>query len=429
MRSIRTRHNPSLQPTGYGCLRQPSHAADLKSWVDTMHAVSEKIKGLMKHTSSALAILGVLLTLSFTASGLGRPVSNGNAADPSKRLSHGVLVPAPAMSVARAAHTATALPDGRVLVAGGFVEKGSARAAEVWSVDAGRFTALPPMVATRHSHTATLLPDGRVLIAGGSGEGATTLAAAEIFDPATNSFASTGPLLAARANHIAVLLDDGKVLIAGGVGPGWDFLSSAELYDPATGRFLSTGNMSVARESHVGVRLLDGRVLIVGGHRGRRADITIHASAELYDTSMGVFTRAGDMRTRRHKHDAVLLPDGHVLVTAGSDERDERGMYDSSELFDPKMATFIAGPQMKLARHKHAGTSLVLPNGLVLISGGAPQAEVYDPHARTFAVVAGAARMAGQFSAVAPLTGGRALITGGYGNGGGPRSSTWLYWP
>jgi len=64
-----------------------------------MHAVSEKIKGLMKHTSSALAILGVLLTLSFTASGLGRPVSNGNAADPSKRLSHGVLVPAPAMSV------------------------------------------------------------------------------------------------------------------------------------------------------------------------------------------------------------------------------------------------------------------------------------------------------------------------------------------
>jgi len=383
----------------------------------------------MKHTSLALATLSVLLTLSVAASGLGRPVHNGDAADARKRLSSGVLVLASAMSAARAAHTATALPDGRVLVAGGLVEKGFARSAEVWNVDAGRFAALPPMVVTRHSHTATMLPDGRVLIVGGYGEGATTLAAAEVFDPATNSFASTGPLLAARAGHIAVLLDDGKVLIAGGVGPGWDFLSSAELYDPATGRFLSRGRMSVARESHVGVRLLDGRVLIVGGHHGRRADITIHASAEIYDPAMGVFTRAGDMRTRRHKHDAVLLPDGHVLVIAGSDERDDRGMYDSSELFDPKMATFIAGPQMKFARHKHAGTSLVLPNGLVLIAGGAPQAEVYDPRARTFVVVAGAARMAGQFSAAAPLTGGGALITGGYGNGGGPRSSAWLYRP
>jgi hypothetical protein len=285
------------------------------------------------------------------------------------------------------------------------------------------------MITTRHSHTATLLPDGKVLIAGGYGEGTTTLATAEVFDPARNSFAPAGSLLAARAGHIAVLLENGKVLVAGGLGPGWDFLSSAELYDPVTGRFSPTGSMTVARESHVAVRLLDGRALIVGGHRGRRAEITLHVSAEIYDPASGVFIRVGDMRIRRHKHDAVLLPDGQVLITAGSDERDDRGIYDSSELFDPKTGTFAAGRPMRLGRYKHAGSSLVLPSGLVLIAGGAPQAETYDPRSRTFSLVAGEARLAGQFSAVAKLKSGGVLITGGYGNGGGPRSSAWLYRP
>jgi hypothetical protein len=268
-----------------------------------------------------------------------------------------------------------------------------------------------------------------VLIAGGYGERTTTLATAEIFDPATNCFAPTGSLLATRAGHVAVLLENGKVLIAGGVGPGWKFLSSAELYDPATGRFSPTGSMTVPRESHVAVRLLDGRVLVVGGHCGRRADITLYTSAETYDPATGAFTPVGAMRVRRHKHDAVLLPDGQVLVTGGSDERDDRGVYDSSELFDPKTGTFTSGPPMKLGRYKHPGSSLVLPSGLVLIAGGAPQAETYDPRNRTFALVPGEPRMAGQFSAAALLKDGGALITGGYGNGGGPRSSAWSYRP
>lgn len=376
-----------------------------------------------------VAVLSLGLALSLAARGLGRLGHNPGTPNVGKQRSNGLLAPAAAMSAARAAHTATALPDGRVLVAGGFVEKGSARGAELYEPDAGRFSPLPPMMTARHSHTATLLPDGKVLIAGGYGEGTTTLPAAEVFDPARNSFASTGSLLAARAGHLAVLLENGKVLVAGGLGPGWDFLSSAELYDPATGRFSPTGSMTVARESHVAVRLLDGRALIVGGHRGRRADITLYASAETYDPATGVFSPVGHMRIRRHKHDAVRLPDGRVLITGGSDERDDRGVYDSSELFDPKTGAFTAGPRMKLGRYKHAGSTLVLESGLVLIAGGAPRAETYDPRRRAFSLVAGDASMAGQFSAVARLKGGGALITGGYGNGGGPRSSAWLYRP
>ncbi len=344
--------------------------------------------------------------------------------------SRGTLTSTATMSAARAAHTASALPDGRVLVAGGFTSKQTAgHGAEVYDPGPGRFSPTSPMVALRHSHTATVLPNGKVLIVGGYLEGGTPTAAAELFDPATNSFTATGSLTAARADHVAVLLDNGKVLIAGGVGPGWTFLSSAELFDPATGRFTPTGSMTVARESHAAVRLQDGRVLVVGGHQGRQAAIRLYTSAEAYDPASGNFIPVGDMLVRRHKHDAVLLRDGRVLISGGADERDNEGVYNSTELFEPSTGIFTAGPAMKRPRYKHQGTTVLQPNGQVLLAGGAPEAETYDPISRTFTIVAGDVRMAGQFSAVAPLKGGGALVTGGYGNGTGPRASAWIYLP
>ena len=374
-------------------------------------------------------LAGAALITSVAASGLGSLRGSPANADVREQPLRGTLVSTADMQVSRAAHTATALPDGRVLAAGGFVEKGSSKGAEVYEPGTGRFAPLPPMVTTRHSHTATLLPDGKVLIAGGYGEGSVTLAAAELFDPEKNTFTPTGSLLAARADHIAIPLKNGKVLVAGGLGPGWTFLASAEVYDPVVGRFSPTGSMTMPRESHAAVRLPDGRVLIVGGHNGQRRSLTLLASAEIYDPATGAFGRAAAMRIPRHKHDAVLLPTGQVLITGGADGRDDRGVYSSTELFDPKTGTFVAGPGMKLGRYKHEGNSVLLPSGLVLISGGAPQAETYDAASRSFALVPGEPRMAGQFSAVAPLRGGGALITGGYGNGTGPRSAAWLYRP
>jgi hypothetical protein len=342
----------------------------------------------------------------------------------------GVVVPTAAMSLARYAHTATPLADGRVLVLGGFTsEAQAAHSAEAYDPVAGRFRALPRMVTVRHSHTATVLPDGKVLIAGGYAAGSTTVANAELFDPARNTFTATGSLRAARAGHVAVLLKNGKVLIAGGVGPEWSFLSSAELYDPATGRFVAISDMTVARESHAAVRLQDGRVLIVGGHRGRRADIILYASAEVFDPSDNRFHRVGDMQTRRHKHDAVLLADGRVLVTGGSDERDNQGAYRSTEVFDPARGTFSAGSLLARPRYKHNGSSVLLPTGRVLIAGGAGEAEVLDPRTGATSVVPGATQLSGQFSAVAMTRSGQVLITGGYGSGQGPQSAAWVYRP
>lgn len=373
---------------------------------------------LALHTRLVLSLAAVPVTLAgFARATETRPLEG----------SIGAIAP---MSASRAAHTATTLRDGRVLIVGGFTnESNGTQGAEIFDVATGRYTQLPRMLTLRHSHTATLLPNGKVLIAGGYSAGTTTTASAELFDPATNSFGATGSLVASRGGQVAVLLGNGHVLIAGGIGPGWTFLSSAELYDPATGRFSTTGAMSVPRESHVGVRLQDGRALIIGGHSGRRADIKLYTSAEAYDVSTGVFKLVRDMRVRRHKHDAILLRDGRVLVTGGADERDSDGVYKSTELFDARSGTFTLGPAMKLGRYKHNGTATLLASGVVVIGGGAPQAETYDPTSNTFALVNGEARMAGQFSAAAPLSGGRVLITGGYGDGTGPRESAWMYRP
>src|SRR4030095_5088080 len=71
--------------------------------------------------------------------------------------------------------------------------------------------------AARDSHTATLLPNGIILAAGGFGVSA-VLASAELYDPASGTWMSTGSLNTARSQHTATLLPDGVVLVVGGVG-------------------------------------------------------------------------------------------------------------------------------------------------------------------------------------------------------------------
>jgi hypothetical protein len=132
------------------------------------------------------------------------------------------------------------------------------------------------MAAARSHHTATLLPNGKVLVVGGeyaAGGYIQTLADAELYDPAAGTFAATGSMTVPRDFHTATILLDGKVLIAGGTNIGGE-LASAELYDPAAGTFAATGSMAVPREYYTATLLPNGKVLIVGGS---------FASAELYE--------------------------------------------------------------------------------------------------------------------------------------------------
>jgi hypothetical protein len=332
------------------------------------------------------------------------------------------------MDVGRAAHTATALPDGNVLIVGGFgTDETRLAGALVFDQQSERFGVIQRPQVLRQSHTATRLGNGTVLIAGGLGENGQYLDSAELYDPATRRFTPTGRMTTARSNHEAVLLDDGRVLILGGTGTGWQFLASAEIYDPGSGRFTAAGAMGEPRESHVAVKLRDGRVLVIGGHRGRGGATVISRTVEVYDPGSGRFTPTGAMATRRHKHDAVVLQDGRVLVLGGADERDNEGVYTSVEVFDPTSGTFQAGAPMRLGRYKHRGTSVMLADGRLLLAGGAPRVELYDPSTGRSTLVGSSSQLAGQFSAAALLPRGRVLITGGYGLGRGPRADAWVY--
>jgi hypothetical protein len=338
------------------------------------------------------------------------------------------------LSVRRFSQTATLLPNGKVLIAGGMEQNGVYYAStELYDLSTGRFTVATSMESARACHTATLLQNNKVLIAGGSDGSWHHLATAELYDPATGKFTPTGNLTTARCGAEAALLNDGRVLIAGGMGEHeYDRLASTELYNPATGTFAKSGSMHVPRDAHAIALLLDGRVLVVGGSTdGRFPNETLTASAELYDPATGRFTVTANMAIPRYKHAAVTLADGRVLVAGGSDNRAWRGKYASAELYDPSKGTFSPAGEMNFKRFKIGSGAVRLSNGRVLIGGGAEQPELFDPASNSFRVVAGSVGDGRYFSTVTPLSDGEVLIVGGYGEnpGAGGVATAWLYKP
>jgi len=164
---------------------------------------------------------------------------------------------------------------------------------------------------SRRFHTATLLPSGQVLVAGGD-NGNGDLSSVEIFDPNTGTYKGTGDLVESRSGHTATLLPSGKVLVAGGYFES--YLASAELYDPATGDWEAAGEFATSRYLHTATLLPTGKVLLAGGYNGSSL-----SSAELYDPITGKWETTESLMTPRRGHTATLLPSGKVLVVGGYD--------------------------------------------------------------------------------------------------------------
>jgi uncharacterized protein (TIGR03382 family) len=227
-------------------------------------------------------------------------------------------------------HTATLLPSGQVLLAGG--QGSSPASAEVYDPATGAWSPTGGLATARHAHTATLLPSGQVLVAGGYSSKLEPLASAEVYEPATGTWRPTGSLATARAGHTATLLPSGKVLVAGGPG------SSAEVYDPATGAWSPTGSLATARTSHTATLLPSGKVLLAGGQGPSHDSLT---SVEVYNPVTGVWSWSptANLATARSGHTATLLSSGKVLVAGGW--LPAKGSSASAEVGDADLPTAV----------------------------------------------------------------------------------------
>src|SRR5436190_23129001 len=120
------------------------------------------------------------------------------------------------------------------------------------------------MPRARAGHTATLLPDGRVLIAGGDDSGVPT-DTLEVFDPTAGVFSPANATLSTpRTGHATASISAGQnteVLIAGGFN-GTHALASVDVFDPATASISIGPSMSAARAGHSATTMLNGKVLV-----------------------------------------------------------------------------------------------------------------------------------------------------------------------
>jgi WD40 repeat protein len=343
-------------------------------------------------------------------------------------LGLGYLSPALIMDTQRAAHTATLLPDGKVLIAGGFRQEGTSEfpiaEAEIYDPQTNIFTPTGDMNEARTGHTATLLPNGLVLIVGGWSEDGRT-ATTELYDPQTGKFRYAASLFGPRASMTATLLQNGQLLIAGGDAARNSPQLTAEIYDPGANIFTQSGRLHDGRSAHTATLLPDGSVLFIGG-TPNYDDATVLASAELYNPATGEFTYTNDMNIQRYKHAAVLLQDGNVLVIGGSNHQDWTGKYISAEMYNTSTGTFTPMADMNSPRFKLADAAVLLPSGDVLVGGGSRQIERFDAQNQRF-IASGTIDNDYYFSVVTLLKDGRALITGGYDANIQPSKKAWIY--
>ncbi|MBL9026342.1 MAG: hypothetical protein JNL21_29370 [Myxococcales bacterium] len=227
------------------------------------------------------------------------------------------------------------------------------------------------MTTPRAIHTATRLPDGRVLVAGGTTDVLPEVETCELYDPGSGTFAATSPLSEAKRAHSAVALDDGRVVVMGGeAGVAVPFASSArvERYDPLTGLWTRLEDLPTTRSGGCLVRLQSGELLRVGGWHpadGAALDVVERCAATGAPCAV-----VEPMLLPRSGHAGVTLPDGRVFVAGGGENvfDPSAALWSSSEIFDPSSEQWSAGPELQLARFDAA--AVVLSDGRLLLAGG-----------------------------------------------------------
>lgn len=205
---------------------------------------------------------------------------------------------------------------------------------------------------------------------------------AEIFNVRTNRYELINSLSRKfkTAGQTATLLNDGNILIAGGlISPSKSQLKEtdvAELFNAKSNAFTKIkSKLHASRLFHTAVLLNDGNVLISGGSQTVYSKYTHEVpnyksitSVEIYDSKTKRFNLIHNLNVPRARHTATRLNDGKILIVGGEDATAGH-VWDTAEIYDPKNNTFkLLKSKMITPRTKHA--AILLDNGKVLIIGG-----------------------------------------------------------
>ncbi|WP_437726006.1 kelch repeat-containing protein [Sorangium sp. So ce861] len=370
--------DPGAPPLGEAPLADTAPSASLGPWL----SAAPMSVGRANHTATRLLDGRVLVAGGETTRGAlsawyDSALSSAEVYDPAT----GAWTAAASMGSARSMHTATLLSNGKVLVVGGGTNGGHTpaplAAAEIYDPAANVWTAVPPMDVPRLGHTATPLPDGRVLVAGGSptGRSPEELASCAIYDPALNAWSAGGSMHRARSFHAATLLLDGKVFVSGGID------ATAETYDPAADAWTPGTPMLMGLRSHTAMSLPGGEVLSL--------DTAAWGPHQIYSPATGTW-RGLSMSGWEAPYSidpsdksAVQLADGRALLSGGvTVETAACGTttcqasapppvyfyYDTVGIYDAATDSWSMGPNMSQGRADHAATLLL--DGTVLVTGG-----------------------------------------------------------
>ncbi|WP_375757849.1 hypothetical protein [Corallococcus exercitus] len=346
---------------------------------------------------------------------------------------------------ARAAHTATTLPDGRVLFTGGYRPQGDgsrpvSATTEVFDPREGTF--IPgPDVGARAFHTASLLPDGRVFLAGGAESFApvTLQPTSRLLDPETGARSDLTPKVA-RYQHAAAVDAAGHVLLVGGRAADGSGVFTAEAFDSASGRFVDVAGEVRRVDTTLTVRD-DGKTFLIAGG----ADTTGPAPEVL-----AVGFNGTDLERLLNVPPRLRVPRvGAAVALLGRPEETPRpllmGGFDgvdpsqgaqavgASEVLEDVM-TVSDGPALMPRSNPCAVT---LPDGRVVVLGGrgtaigstyaVPWVELITPHAGSQPTVLGLPLMPQPrvWHTCSALPDGSVLVVGGVDDSTGePRANT-----
>jgi RHS repeat-associated protein len=227
----------------------------------------------------------------------------------------------------------TLLTDGSILATGGLIQGKALNDAYLLDATGNVKKLKSGLLFSRAGHTATALPDGTVLIFGGTDGNNHYLRSMELFDPHTLRFMQcSGPPLTPRTFHTGTLLTDGRVVIIGGTGEGGTYPSDIQLWDFRTGGIESIDISSLhPRQGHKATLLADGRVLISGGHDLQGTPVK---HVEAYYPDEKIFQAIPDT--------SPTTEDSEVLTLAASIPIDGAEQYQISDFVTLRFSRLIA---------------------------------------------------------------------------------------